>query len=76
MIELHLITVVWGNEFLKTFLNITLPSQLSEGNIPALDKKCIPIYYIYTRSEDHPKIISSLIYQKLAAQIQITFRFF
>lgn len=76
MIELHLITVVWGKEFTKTFLDIALPSQLSEGNIPVLDKKCIPIYYIYTRSEDYPTILSSPHYQKLMTEVQITFRFF
>src|SRR3990167_2444641 len=74
--ELHINTVVWGEEFIKTFINIAIASQLAEGNIPDLDKKCTPIYFIYTRKEDQPQITSSILFQKLASKIPIVFRFF
>jgi hypothetical protein len=47
----HFVTAVWGEEYAKTFVNITLPTILSLGNIPAVPNKSECLYKIYTTEE-------------------------
>jgi hypothetical protein len=51
-VNIHLITTFWGEEFTRLFLSLTLPNQLSAGNLPALAARAMPVYKIYTRSQD------------------------
>lgn len=56
----HVVTPVWGREFLDVFLTVCIPNQLSAGNVPALPNGSR--YRILTRSihveelERHPAV--------------------
>ena len=34
----RIITAVWGDDFIDTYLNMSLPALLSEGNLPSFGK--------------------------------------
>ena len=46
------ITVVWGRTYIDNLVNISLPSYLSEGNIPALAKHFDIEILILTKKND------------------------
>src|SRR5215510_7363965 len=46
----HVVSVVWGREYLDLFLNTCLPNQLGEGNVQALPTGSR--YRILTRRDD------------------------
>lgn len=50
--KFHLILTVWGQAYINLFLNVSLPSLLAEGNLPALYSSGKNDFYIYTRKED------------------------
>jgi len=50
----HVISVVWGREYLDLFLNTCLPTQLGEGNVSALPSGSR--YRILTRAADVDEI--------------------
>lgn len=50
----HVISVVWGREYLDLFLNTCLPTQLGEGNVAALPSGSR--YRILTRAADVDEI--------------------
>lgn len=43
--------LVWGGEFVRDFVRWSLPSQLADGNIPALSRARDVRYHIYTDRE-------------------------
>lgn len=47
----HFIVPVWGRAYVDMFVNYCIPSQLSEGNIPALPRG-MTSYHILTHPED------------------------
>ncbi len=47
----HFIVPLWGAKYVDMFVNYSLPSQLSPGNLPALPAG-MTIYEIYTTPED------------------------
>jgi hypothetical protein len=47
-LPLRLVTPVWGKEYSETFVNVTLPTILSLGNVPAIPNKDQCSYTIYT----------------------------
>src|SRR5207247_5471773 len=44
---IHCVVPVWGDEYLKTFLNSCLPAHLASGNLAALRATRL-IYEVYT----------------------------
>lgn len=67
----NIITVVWGDAYVKTFLNMCLPSLLAPGNIPALSAQADCVFTVITSAADKDTIASSpLIYK--TAQIMPT----
>jgi len=42
---------VWGETYIRTFLDCSLPSQFADGNLPALAARDVT-YLIYTRPDD------------------------
>ncbi|NRA90366.1 MAG: hypothetical protein HRU43_04485 [Simkaniaceae bacterium] len=70
--KLHIINVMWGTKYINTFLNLSLPTQLSEGNLKSLSQK--PNYTIYTDKIGKNQILSSSIYQELKTCCNIHFK--
>ena len=53
----HVVTAVWGQEFIELFLDVCVPNQLSPGNLPALPSGSR--YRIFTGCEDHATLAAS-----------------
>lgn len=60
----HLISVVWGKDFLDFFLRVTLPNQLSKGNLSAF-AGTESTYKIYTDEQDAEVIRTSESFRQL-----------
>lgn len=67
------VTAVWGYEYTHYFLSITLPSLLSEGNLPSLVSK--RAYHIYTTKKDAEVIKQSYAFQTLQRIMPVQFHF-
>lgn len=67
---LDLFTIVWGAELTESYLRMTLPSILQEGNIPAA-REFIHEYSFYASRAAKEAIIRSELYTQLAAEIKI-----
>ena len=65
----HVISVVWGREYLDLFLNTCLPTQLGEGNVPALPAGSR--YRILTRAADLDEIQRHATVEALARMIPV-----
>jgi hypothetical protein len=65
----HVISVVWGREYLDLFLNTCLPTQLGEGNVSALPPGSR--YRIMTRAADVDEIQHHGMIQALARVIPV-----
>jgi hypothetical protein len=50
--RVKIVAPVWGKEYIKTFVDVSLASQLSENNIPLISKKHKVEYVIYTLKSD------------------------
>jgi hypothetical protein len=69
MNPIHIIVAVWGKEYIDTYLNVSLPSQLAPDNLKSLiDHKNI-VYKIFTVKNDEEYIKNHPIYQKLEAHV-------
>jgi len=68
-LKFYIITVVWGEAYTDIFLNLSLPTQLASGNLPALRYADKAIYAIYTAFKDAETIKKSPIYSVLASII-------
>ena len=67
----HFLTVVWGKEYIKTFLNIGLPFQLTKGNFQYIKNHAEITYKIFTHVEDVDTIKNSESYKKLSEFINV-----
>jgi predicted SAM-dependent methyltransferase/glycosyltransferase involved in cell wall biosynthesis len=67
--KLDIFTIVWG-EMIDTYLQVTLPSILQQGNIPAVRESIR--YVFYTNSEGESKIKESALYKKLEESVPVT----
>ena len=65
MLPFHFITAFWGEEFTDIFLNYTLASQLSPGNLGIFSNDSGHIYKIYTTSKDARTVENSHAFTKL-----------
>ncbi len=70
--KFQIINVMWGENYIKTFLELSLPTQFSTGNL--FDLKTKPSYVIYTNKEGKKQIQSSPIYQSLESTCTVDFR--
>jgi len=61
----------YGEEYLNIFLNYSLKSQLSQGNIPSLKNLEQCEYNIYTTFEDKDKILGHPSIQKLKTYMPV-----
>jgi tetratricopeptide (TPR) repeat protein len=65
VIRVRLTTVIWGSDFVDTFLRLTLRSLLAPGNVPALSAFCETGYTIYTTDEDRRLIEAAPLFAQL-----------
>lgn len=61
----HLVNVTWGAGHTQLFLDVSLPSQLAPGNLPALAAHPGVRYRIFTTAADAETIRASSAYQRL-----------
>ena len=51
-IDIYFSVALWGEEFVRTFLDHCLPTQLAPQNLPAAAEKLSAVYRIFTTPED------------------------
>lgn len=64
---------VWGDSYIKAFIDVSLPSQLSEGNLGQLKGRSDCRYHIFTTEEGREKIESSEPFQDLKKILPVDF---
>jgi len=74
--KFDLIIAVWGKTYTDMFLNITLPTMLTQGNLLAFRQSERAVYRIYTSEEDAETIKKSPIYSKLTEAIETEIKSF
>ncbi len=72
---LHFVVPVWGESYVKTFLDCCLPAQLSPANIPVLGAGGNHCYTIYTTRSDYDRIAASAVFRALQRAITVTVEF-
>ena len=70
-VKINLLTSVWGEWHVNTFLRITIPSLLAPNNIPELVKKCNVVYRIYTTKIGKRVISNAQIFNILSKYVKI-----
>lgn len=60
------VAIVWGSDFVDSFLNVCLPSQLFPGNLIYFSQKTNSTYRIYTSAKDVEVILKSKSYRDLS----------
>ncbi len=68
--RIHIIMAVWSRLYLDLFLNISLPSQFSKGNLPAISGIKGILYKIYTRKIDEAYIREHPCFAKLSSLVE------
>lgn len=72
-VGLHFILPVWGAEYVRTFLDVVLPTHLSPRNLPAaITNQGDSAYHIYTSAEDTPIIRQNPVYARLTNVLPTT----
>lgn len=70
--QYHLITVVWGSEFIEDYLKVVLPLQICSGNLGAFRQETA-LYRIFVPPEGRKQICESPVYQRLKNMIPVDF---
>lgn len=68
--ELHYCVPVWGERYVSVLTDVSMPSLLAEGNLPALAEVCDVRFRIFTRSADAELIRSSPIWRRFSDRIR------
>src|SRR4051812_3902211 len=59
----HVVTVVWGQQYIDLFLNVAVPNQLTPGNLGALPAGSR--YRVFTSSCDADRLTTSSVLQRV-----------
>lgn len=70
---LHFVTAVWGEEYTKVFVGVTLPCLLSRGNIPSVPTGAPCVYMIFTTDNERKIIEQSDAYVRLCQYLKVEF---
>tara|TARA_R110002110_G_scaffold405945_1_gene625406 strand:- start:16481 stop:18319 length:1839 start_codon:yes stop_codon:yes gene_type:complete len=70
--EYQFITPIWGDRFVEDYLAVTLPSQLSKGNLGAFTREEAG-YTIVTTSANQQRIMGSEAFAQLSTLLPVTF---
>jgi hypothetical protein len=69
--RVRLTTVIWGSDFVDTFLRLTLRSLLAPGNVPALSAFCETGYTIFTTEEDRRLMEAAPLFGELRQHLDL-----
>jgi hypothetical protein len=64
---------VWGESYIRNFLNICLPSMLSDGNLETVCAAHSHLFLVYTEKEDVEKFKSNALFKALLGIINFEF---
>lgn len=67
------INVVWGEDFTRLMADVTLPTNLSPGNLPALSQVADVTYHIYCTEESEITLRNAAIFPKLIKTVPVEF---
>jgi len=59
-VQYHIFTLVWGEAFVRDYLELALPFQLMPGNLPALSANNDVHYHLYTDEASAPALKNGL----------------
>ncbi|WP_315806245.1 MULTISPECIES: hypothetical protein [unclassified Bradyrhizobium] len=71
---LKIVVPVWGDTYLDTFLEYSLPAQLSSGNIPVLGSNLQNRYLIYTNEVGRQRCERHTLFALLESHVTVEFR--
>jgi hypothetical protein len=71
--KVHILLAVWGEKFIKDFLQYGLLSLLAPLNLPSLAKAYQTKFIILTRSQDIPSFDEDLTFQTLKSTCEVEF---
>src|SRR4051794_30874395 len=73
VVDMLVITVVWGDWHLDALLDVNLPTLLTPRNLPVLLAEHSAIWQIHTRARDVERIRSAPTFQALEKLVPVTF---
>lgn len=71
--SVHCILAVWGKTYTDIFLRCSLPSQLTEGNLPALRDNPHARYRLFTTEADMAVMRQSAVFHRLESLVRVEF---
>jgi tetratricopeptide (TPR) repeat protein len=72
----HLLTAVWGADFIDRFARITLRSLLAPGNLPELSAAHHVVYHIHTTPADAERLRADSVFKEATRYAQFRVHFF
>jgi tetratricopeptide (TPR) repeat protein len=75
-VRIRLITVVWGQEYVDTFIRVGLRSLLSKGNVPDLASAHEVVYTIYTTHQDAETLQKAPAFARLRMSVDVRLSLF
>ena len=69
--RVYISTIVWGASYVRNFLEYSLPTMLSDGNLPALPDLDQVKYMIGTTPNDEVQMRASEVFRKLESIIDV-----
>lgn len=73
--KIVVVTVAWGDWHISQFLNLNLPTLMSQDNFPSLAKVCHIEYIIYTKKNDFNKLKTSKLIGQLGGIADLSYVF-
>ncbi len=67
------ITAIWGEEFTRLYVDLTLPTNLSPGNLPALSERARVTYHIHASLSSERMIREAAIFAELRRVAEVEF---
>ena len=69
----HVVALVWGNEYIDPFLELSLPSLLAPGNIPSLGAVAPVVFKFFTQAADVPRLTADPTVEALRKVAEVRF---
>ena len=69
----HLVALVWGDEYIDPFLELSLPSLLASGNIPSLTAVAPVVFKFFTQAADVSRLTADPTVEALRKVAEVRF---